>query len=663
MHGSTISTTVTHTVYLGSDGYNSPLTITATGAVAPVAAGSIGVMSSIAGGRLINHGTISGAGGYAGPDSSGPGGAGVDFTASGTVANAGTITGGRGGYGYSGGNGGAGVQTGAAVQISNTGTITGGDGLGSLSRGSTGGYGGAGVALAAGSSLVNHGSIAGGASFYSVGGTGVSAHDATVRNDGSIVGGQGAITGAYYRGGLPNGGAGVTLDGGMLINAGSITGGEGGASGYSGPTSGFGGVGVDLTAGAVAINNGSITGGQGGVTEYGRAEPGGSGVAVGKGGGRLVNRGHVYGGAGTFYSGQDYGGGNGGDGVFAAAAATIVNSGTIGGGYGGDDRALTAGYAGGAGGAGIDLAAGGTIMNSGTIIGGYGGAGDYGGAAGDGVDLTAGGMLINAGTIAGGAGGAGGYATGAAGGAGVYLNGGVLLNSGTIAGGVGGAGKTGTGATGDAVRFGAQAATLVVDPGAVFVGDIAANAAVDDTLQLANGRPGELLGLGSSITGFTTIQESAHATWTLFGSIGGSGVLSIGTGATLTLNGAVSIATLKFAAAGGDTLNVRPSSGFSAAFSGFGQGDTINLAGVDATSLKYQGGILELFGANGGLVAEFKFDGSYSAGDFALHAEAGGTALTYAGAADALFGGDLARDFHVFASLSGHGFIESGSFL
>ena len=92
---------------------------------------------------------------------------------------------------------------------------------------------------------------------------------------------------------------------------------------------------------------------------------------------------------------------------------------------------------------------------------------------GTGVSLL-GGTLINAGTIQGGNGGYGvyGYTTAGNGGAGVYLDGGTLTTSGAIGGGGGGAdlGGSQNGAAGDAVLFGAQAATLVIDPGATFGG-------------------------------------------------------------------------------------------------------------------------------------------------------------------------------------------------
>jgi hypothetical protein len=88
------------------------------------------------------------------------------------------------------------------------------------------------------------------------------------------------------------------------------------------------------------------------------------------------------------------------------------------------------------------------------------------------------GVLMNAGQIGGGNGGGSNQAYGAAGGNGVNLDGGTLIAEGTSSGGSGGLGAMGSGAAGDAVEFGTKAATLEVDPGAVFNGRLVGNAAV-----------------------------------------------------------------------------------------------------------------------------------------------------------------------------------------
>jgi hypothetical protein len=183
----------------------------------------------------------------------------------------------------------------------------------------------------------------------------------------------------------------------------------------------------------------------------------------------------------------------------------------------------------------------GKLTNSGHIIGGNGGNGGnggagygnggyggYGGAGGAGVELSSG-SVTNSGSITGGNGAGGnGYAgsNGGAGGAGVLLNGGTLTTSGTISGGAGGPAGTGSpngpaGAAGDAVQFGAVASTLVINPGAIFNGQVAANAAVNDTLRLSGSQEGGTpITLGSQFTNFSALAFASGAAWTVDASTG-----------------------------------------------------------------------------------------------------------------------------------------------
>ncbi len=198
------------------------------------------------------------------------------------------------------------------------------------------------------------------------------------------------------------------------------------------------------------------------------------------------------------------------------------------------------------GGDGVDFAASGTLTNSGTIIGGTGGTNTRffsGGHGGAGVSLTSTGTIINTGTIIGGTGGPGGaLPTGGFGGAGVFIDSGMLINAGTIIEGAAG-GLAGT-RVGPAVQFGSGAATLVVEPGAVFTGQIVANAAATDVLVLGGTTAGTLTGLGTSFANFSSVAVSQNANWTLTGAntvatVVNNGTAAIASGGSLDVSSAV----------------------------------------------------------------------------------------------------------------------------
>jgi hypothetical protein len=194
------------------------------------------------------------------------------------------------------------------------------------------------------------------------------------------------------------------------------------------------------------------------------------------------------------------------------------------------------------------------VDNAGTITGGAGGVLAYGtgtgGTGGAGVSLAGMGELQNSGVISGGTGGAiihTGSGTGGTGGLGVYIDGGTLINAGTITGGAGGFGNVANGAAGTAIQFGTLAATLIVDPGAVFVGDVMANAAMTDILQLAGTTPGTFSGLGTQFTGFTDVKEHAGADWTLTGTNSLSAATQLTDAGALTVTGTLQAAGLTLA--------------------------------------------------------------------------------------------------------------------
>ena len=340
------------------------------------------------------------------------------------------------------------------------------------------------VSNLAGNSLTNFGSIQGGGSISGVGGIGVNfSATGTLINNGNITGGNGG----------GSGGVGVELSAGSLTNNASIIGGSGG-------TSAVGGAGV-LVLGGVLSNTANITGGDG--------SAGGAGVNMNSG--ALTNTGTISGGVGAA-------GGVGGRGV-GLYGGTLVNNGTIEGGTGGAKAKGAAGV----------YQYGGTMTNYGNIIGGSGGT-NARGAAGV---FSKSGTLTNIGTITGGSG----SGTGR-GWAGVYLNGGTAVTSGTISGGAGG---SSSGVAGAAAQFGAVASTLVIDPGAIFNGQVLANAAVNDTLELAGTQSGgTAITLGAQFTGFSTLDFASGAAWKV----------NVGAGAASTTGLAINGFVL------GDTMDV-----------------------------------------------------------------------------------------------------------
>jgi hypothetical protein len=645
-------------------------------------------------GGVGGRGTIAGGAGGRGSPFGGNGGDGVDAAHSVAITNHGTIAGGVGGFnvfGSAAGSGGIGIKLDAGGSVFNSGTILGG--LGANGEGARNGAGGIGVLFASGGSITNAGTITGGAPYFSqfsggggAGGVGVEfGGEGVLINRGAVAGGAG-VNGGYRGGPGTAGGDGVDMfAGGLVSNTGSITGGAGG--GLNGIFAAAGGIGVYLNAGA-GTNSGTITGGAGGIDASSRGEAqnsGVGGVGVKAISSTFENHGLIAGGEGgtggavssNLYTAE----GDGGAGVDLRAGASMVNFATIAGGEGGfskygiDESGKIPGV-GGAGGTGLQLESSSSAINKGLIIGGAGGyvqdsfsiagaggtgadltsdagmltnsgviSGGTGGAAYDilthsegtgasggiGVDL-AGGDLTNTGTITGGAGGYGAY-QGGAGGVGVYVDGGTMVTSGTIDGGAGGHGGTIDGAAGAAVKFGTIAGTLVIDADARFNGAITADSAAHDTLVLGGAANGALSGFGTSVTGFTAIDEAAHAHWTLSGTIAGVSALTIGSGATLALTGPVSAGAIAFTAGGGETLKLEQATDIGAVFKGFGAGDVIDLGKLQVSAMTFLNGTLTLM--DGASVADtLRFGGAYTAADFVLHADgAGGTDIAFAEAA------------------------------
>jgi hypothetical protein len=364
----------------------------------------------------------------------------------------------------------------------------------------------------------------------------------SILNDGHVYGANGPSL-EFYR---VNGGIGVDIEGqAKFTSNGTIVGGAGGTS-FNTTEPGMGGYGLIVRTGSSVTNHGNIYGGAGGYSHLYDAQ-GGTGM-LDDGAAKFTNTGVIIGGAGG-ESGAT--GGQGGLGLYLTGGATATSSGIIGGGQGGYSVER---YGGGAyhasGGYGVLLTNGAKLTNTGIVKGGAGGGTkEFTGGGGGGGAFLYGGMLVNSGNIDGGSGGlqqAGGVgvlvlvpATGtnaldntgtitggeggpelfsgdAAGGAGVYLGGGTLINAGTILGGLGGnLGLT----RAAAVQFGVTAATLVIDPGAVFMGGVYANSSVADVLELAGKSTHVLTGIGygSGFSGFNDISFASGASWTIEG--------------------------------------------------------------------------------------------------------------------------------------------------
>lgn len=370
----------------------------------------------------------------------------------------------------------------------------------------------------------------------------------SVTSAGTITGGAGGNGGTTGSDAGGNGGVGIYLtNASLLTNDGLIRGGAGGYN-YSGSANGMGGNGVDLKSAGTVVNHGIIAGGAGGPSGQNPTDPGGAGIDL-IAGGSLDNTGLVTGGIGGAGTGTIDSGaisGQGGMGVMLGGSATIANSGTIDGGAGG--YAPTPGSDGGVGGAALGFAAGGLVTNSGTIMGGTGSNQNSGndvgvGSGGDALTFSAAGTVVNTGLIAGGDLGIshGTVVPGPtpSGGIGIaFAAGGTLTNAGTIIGGT----AANAAYDGAAISFGTGPGALIVDPGAVFIGNVAGNAAYADVLDFASGASaGTLSGIGSQFTGFDTLRFETLAAWTVAGTYtgfdAGQTIAGLAHGDTLILDG------------------------------------------------------------------------------------------------------------------------------
>ncbi len=282
----------------------------------------------------------------------------------------------------------------------------------------------------------------------------------------------------------------------------------------------------------------------------------------------------------------------GGAGIFITSASTganagfVTNDGSIGGisdGAGGTIFNQSAGIITGTK-SGISLyfanptSQSALVLNSGFIGGGSGHSGIY---------LPSGGLVSNSGTITGGS---GGINFGTAVISGSVGNTGYIASSGTYAaisfvvgnGTITNDGTIGsTTATGDAIDFASGANNrLIDDPGAVFNGRVNGGGLAASSLELATGLgAGTISGLdGSKFANFTQVQIDANASWAVQGSIpGGETVVFAGSGALLQLANPDSVAT--------SVVN-------------FAAGETIDLTGVDPSTVNFSAGVLSFSGGS-----------------------------------------------------------------
>jgi hypothetical protein len=440
----------------------------------------------------------------------------------------------------------------------------------------------------------------------------------TVFNSGVIAGGSAGID--LRAGGAVTNAAGASISG---TGYGMITVGDPGTVSNSGLISGasMGGVGLDDGGTVTQSASGTIGGGNYGVRLAGAAIGAPSTVA---------NAGSITGGHTGIYGGTPAGAdavvnaglvlGTTGGGVILTSGGVITNqsSGTISGGglgiyvRGGGGTIVNLGLVttSGVGRIAVDLAAGGTISNqSGATIDGQadgvvvsGGiatvtnAGTINGPTDVGVLLYSGGTVTNA---------AGGTITG--GSYGVQLgSAATVVNAGLIAGGT------------DAIQLNAGTTNrLVIDPGAVFNGDVnggnAPGSGAVSTLELASGASvGTISGFGVQYQGFGAIAIDNGARW----SVGGT--IAAGT-------------TIAFAAGGIGQLTLQSPRANSGTISGFGVGDTVALAGItDVSGVSLgAGNLLSVAESNGsGTTLQLNPAGVYSGDTFNATVSGNATDIT-----------------------------------
>jgi hypothetical protein len=347
--------------------------------------------------------------------------------------------------------------------------------------------------------------------------------------------------------------------------------------------------GILLLEGGSVDNTGTISGGTNGivitdatgtVTNSGTITGGLEGGVYLNGGGSVANNGTA-----AYISGYNVGV------EIRGAVGTVANSGTM------DSK----------NGLGVVLNLGGSIANTGTaaLIEGEGN-----GVLAQGAAAT----VTNAGTIEGmGTAGIG------AGFAGNYND--TLTNSGTISGRF------------DSVLFsGSDSDRVIIDPGAVFVGNVIGGSG-SNTLELASATStgtGTIGGLGSKYQKFGDIIVDPGASWDFASgdTIGNGGTLEIGAGATVTgtiafggVNGEIKI--------DGTSLPTDPTLAIGATIGGMVRGDVIDLTGIayNTTNSAVLSGSDVLKVTENGQTYDLQLAGNFTGNTFNLAPDGSGTLI------------------------------------
>jgi hypothetical protein len=211
------------------------------------------------------------------------------------------------------------------------------------------------------------------------------------------------------------------------------------------------------------------------------------------------------------------------------------------------------------------------------------------------------------------------------------------------------------GTAGTAISFFGNGNRLIDNVGAVFIGGISGISSGGNTLELASASSaGTVSGVGTTITNFSTILFDAGAQWTVVGNGGSSGlggtvaIQGFASGDTIDLTGFAAVsrtfASNSLTLTDGDSNQTAlviqggfSTSNFVIASDGNGGTDitlvtnllyaqTVDQAGIVATSETVTAGTMTLFNGGGTAVGSITVGTSLSTGDFGLTSDgAGGT--------------------------------------